>query len=473
MKRNEFLQDAIGYIDDSLIAEATQTKKRTLQRWLPLIAACLCVAICLPIAFGFLGGSRISKFNSLKDPLHIGTVCDGRVTPGPGNTSTLACPNHYSYMAGITVVAEPIELLPDVYYEAGKAVKGTKYRILKMRVTEALYGKNIPEEIYLRFNAKIALDVNEFDRLVIPLRQVGLEDYLLINETQSRAEHFTAIFENKVYYEFEDMWDVLPFKDGQFVTSFCGFSESRGEGAYFRDENREDHITYYAWPGCTLNETIDKLRFIRESELYRNDYENDYFKRELNTPERFFKKSDFDSPEIQDVFEYIAPYENGIFGHTFEYTDEVRAVKYYRMIDGFSANETVSIDLNDRSVGYSKERFTKKELKRIHALGDLIESLDLDSFVPPHAATYNDKSELRVTDRAVMGRYVKIDGEIYAFVEISWLLTGTRKYYDDLYILVEPNGKYRQIDREQLRELLENDPYISRNKYGLSSSVLY
>lgn len=473
MKRNEFLQDAIGYIDDSLIAEATQTKKRTLQRWLPLIAACLCVAICLPIAFDFLGGSRISKFNSLKDPLHIGTVCDGRVTPGPGNAMLVYCPYYYHYMAGITVVAEPIELLPDEYREAGMISEGTKYRILKMRVTDVLYGEDIPREIYLRFNAKLALDVSEFDRLVIPLRQVGLEDYLLINETQSRAEHFTAIFENKVYYEFEDMWYVLPFKDGQFVTSFCGFPESRGVSADFRDENGEDHITYYAWPGCTLNETIDKLRFIRESELYRSEYESDDFKQKLNTPERFFEKSDFVSYKIQDAFEYVAPCENGTFRHTFEYTDEVRAVKYYRMIDGFSTNETVSIDLTDGSVGYSKERFTEKELKRIHDLGKLIKSLDIDSFTPPHAETYHDKTELRVTDRAVMGRYVKIDGEIYAFVEISWILAGTQQYYDDLYILVEPNGKYRQIDRELLRELLKKDKHISSNNYGLIFSIVY
>jgi hypothetical protein len=59
---------------------------------------------------------------------------------------------------------------------------------------------------------------------------------------------------------------------------------------------------------------------------------------------------------------------------------------------------------------------------------------------PPHAEEYETDSELYVADTAVMGRYVKLDGEIYAYLEISWILEEKegngnfkKRYYDDMY----------------------------------------
>ena len=470
--KNRDVIDALSNIDFDLIEDAGRvtrkmSMRRKVARW-SSFAACVCLV---------LAGALLLSLLRNQPPVDRVALIDHSISPWenlwvPGDE--LSVENHVSggsvaeeapatvaYQRGLGVVAKVVEIMPDIYIDAASSSSmATKYHILRLEILEGLYGENIPKEIYFCLPSYLDPSLDEYDYIVIGgMTQIGFEDYTMINVTQKRAENFTLMFECKHY---SARGAILPFKDGIFslehwkkdgwLNWFRGGWEDLTVGRFcYGDED------FPAWDGCTLEDTKQAINALRDPEKYWRI-----------TFDRVRTNEIFATDAQKEVLEYVKPYENGLFAQS-AYCDS-GIVWYTRNIGGFITNETIRMT-DEGEIEYRGERFTQEDLASIQDLGAFASSLDLNALDPPHTQGYE---QMEIATRYFKAKYVKHNGTVYGVVRVVWTLKqpgeswrDTLYYDDDLYYLIMPDGTYRTVEVEELKEYIGDDSIVIKMKYGV------
>ncbi len=464
--KNRDVIDALNNIDFDLIEDAGRVTRKTsvrrkVARWSSL-AACVCLVLAGALLFPLFEKPPVVNFID-----HTVAPWENLWVPGDelsvenhvsGGSVAQEAPATLAYKRGLGVVAKVVEILPDVYVNAASSSStASKYHIIRLEILEELYGENIPKELYFRLYAHLDPSLDEYEYIVIGgLKQVGFEDYAMINLTQKRAESFTLMFECS---SFSDRGAILPFKDGVFSLEHwkkdgwlnwfrggSGWEDLTVESFCYGDED------FPAWDGCTLEDTKRAINSLRDPEKYRGI-----------TFDRVRTNEIFATDAQKEVLDYVKPYENGLFAQS-AYCNN-GAVWFIRNVGGFLTNEKIRMT-DEGEIEYLGERFTQEDLASIQDLGAFVSSLDLDVLEPPHTKRHEQMTLLL---RYLIGKYVKNEGKIYGVIQIHWTLLGRKYdgqyiYHDDLYYLVMPDGTSKIVERDELREYV-GDEYTIDDGY--------
>lgn len=461
--RGEELLDVLEHIDPVLIEQADRKPKGAWLRWTALAA---CLALVIGICALFLPGEAPSPDPTLSSTLIPAptptqqnlldlidhTVSSEKLTgvqvlgdPSSGNSGTSigpqGCPPAFSFRYNLMVEARMVELLPDIYTDA--LTKG-KYYILRMKTLDAIVGQNFPQEFYLRLPTWFSTELDRFDSLIFSLSQTGIDHYLMINQTTQTMETFTLLFDvDSCPYSSYDT--AIAFWDGALDPSLWDMA-GWSFGSY--DKNRilegDRYLDFPAKAGSSPEEVkANILDDIKNNERLQN----------------LKVETQADFPENQ-VFDYVEPFENGVFAHTY---DSARRVVYTRLINGFRTNEEIVVQ--GKTVIRSGETFTTEDLSALPDIGGLIEGLDLEHMQNPHAQYYEGK-DVRLWRKGATGMYAKVDGQVYGIVKVTWcfLQNGVYDvavdYFDALYYLVDADGSYRTATYEEVYKLLDGDDFL-------------
>lgn len=483
MKANELL-DAIGLIKDDYVNDAMNCKKHKKKKvtiWHVAVAACLCAAVVLLCIFGVSNFIYV-PMNSTVDTLNYNIVSREKLTgvqykeiinkipseggvPGWDPNFSMAPELAYAefrFACGIAVEAYVKEVLPDVYVETGRYRKAPEYKVLKLEVCDVIVGEGVPNEIYYKVPALTADYIAGYERLVLSIEQLGLENYILINKNTNRIETFRFLFgiSRESNATFAPAGSVIAFTNGKL-------DESIWEQEYWKKSftiSLKDK--YPARPGCTIQYTKNKIRELNSD---KDNYGNYDILKEVFTFDTFL------CDETADVIEYLSSLENGVFtNECHRYNDGV-TVFYTRIINGFYTDEKIKITIpgengEKASVTYMGPCFTESDMESIPDIGSIIEGLDLENITPRHTEGYEDMYRFSCS---ASGWYSKTDDGVYGIVKIAWRLGEKNEhyyyvqYYDDTYLIAFSDGTYKEVEREELREYIGDHPRISKWEYGL------
>ena len=372
-------------------------------------------------------------------------------TQGNGQAEEMP-PPYVLFGYGMTAMGRVKQILPDTYARVGASAVEKRYRIVIMEITEAIYGTNIPNEIYIMVPSYLNVEaLSEYDEILFAFKQKGFENYVLANETLKRAEAFPLMFETiSAYSDF----CFAPFTDGVFDISLW---REKGFSNWFHDEK---HIIEFY---IDTNEYLFKIGDTVEQAKQRVlNYLNDMY----YTPplDRVLYSDIFSSDAAKKVLEYCKPYKNGIFAQD-AVVQNGSAIFFERYIYGFPTNEVIRIRESDENATYYGERFTEEEIEKLPNIAHFFENTDIDSLSPMHTEI-TDK--LTVSKPMISGKYIKYGGKIYSVARVAWKIVDNRNWYclDDTYFLISEDGSASIIDREELRTLTGDDEFVTSFKYN-------
>ncbi len=367
----------------------------------------------------------------------------------------------------ITVEADIAEILPDAYTDP---VSGMPYRIIRFYVNDVIAGENVPTEFYFRLEESLSCELEQFDRFIIGIKQVGVENYPMYNETQGQFEGFSLLFETSnlrgaeygAFIAFDGefdhglaMTDALWKLDGWYDASTDYIGEFRHDYAVYPFEN-----------GDSLNAVKSKIKkFVRENPC--------------GTNMRVYTVADFHNERTASIFDYINSVENGIFTQKMYRFDGDLYLHYTLYINGFETPQNIELVLNEHGnakVGTNRKLFTDEDMASVPELAPILETLDFDAITPPHTENIED---FEVYSCHASGFYARKNkySEMFGVIKIRWqLVENNAVCYDDLYILVSVDGTQQTVERDQLPNIIgENSNVVFReyNKpyYTLNSGV--
>lgn len=460
---NQQIQNAFNALDDDIVEEFVQedmkrtaailpNRKKLFRKYLSVAAACLVIAIGISVLYPMLTkdpkqadpalSGNVALFNQLEDTTRFSSQSDyqsgSQISSSGGSAAPL--PDSYyddMYIKNLSIVAKATEVLPDVYSfpEVGiRYLHSNAYKVIKLSVIDSIHAANVPNEIYYLLPAEMDADLTQYQHLILILLQVGEENTVLVNQDQNKYEAFSFVF--TCPYEQYKKGSILAFNDNQLDQSLW-----QKKGWKYGGPRTP---AYY---GCTMDYTVDSIR-----ELNQN-----YEARSVN------QTSTFTSEEAKEALSYVHPFDHGVF---IQRTVATPGVIYYRMINRFHTNESISI-ASDGTVTQTGERFTNEDLTKLPDIESLIETLDLENITPPHTARL---SELTVKKPSVVGKYCKYSGTVYGIIRLTWVMSvkadSDQLVYDDLYILAKTDGSYQIVERDELREYIGRDQILTTFDYG-------
>lgn len=512
MKHNDIFS-ALSFVDGELTERAHKTmqgehkykKIAAWKRW-SMVAACVCLCFAVLIAsiprkdpninYNISLSHTVSSDEILLLPKQMylcGEMDDLGIMSAPGA--------QFNYLHGTAIVAKVVEVLPDEYsdpaftqiYEkqgvstfsynlaySWKKDLDFKFCILRLRVEKVINGENVPHEIYYMLPSYASTDLLEYDQMIFFVRLRGYDEYVLMNETQGRAEAFYPMFSsNKWGNPYSHVGSVMAFSNGRLDT---GLWEKEGWlvpydnmifwGGYtlqdFLQKNDTSIFasltTYPAYEGCTLRSAIRMIQK-HQQELINNSIIS-------NIEYNFDILDHLPTLEAQAVLSYVKPFENGIFAHYVNGNN----LQYFRVIHGFFTREEIAINMDTGEVMHSGEAFTQQEIDALPALSEFIERLDLSTLETGHL-TSEVAANLEVNFCRTTAWYTKYNGQAYGIVKVHWqykeidITPNVQLYadlfYDDLYYLFSTDGEVKVVSREELREYIGDDGEIESFEYNV------
>jgi len=466
MKKQEWTA-GLDHIDPALVEqyvkqrEALTQKKRKRSFWLRAGAVAACFALIL---------SAVIVAPLLKDdepiPPAVSTMVSGSKITGkqylfyngyPTNVDTgLADMVFPGFLIRTVIEAKVIEVLPDTYYMAESY--HTPFHVAKLQVINQIHGKGLPEEIYFCYSYYDTTIFEGYDRFIFSLSQVGIENYLLINQSQGRVDYFPNMFET-------------PFGSDPGFGSVIAFNEGTVDERFWEKANRyySDWISHYldnpqehGYP-ASRDSTIDEVKanIIQCLEMglgYRSGV--DYI-----TAEDLFV-----SDEAKRFQAYLKPSESNMFAHILYPAKDPPTAYYHRIINGFPTNESYYFDgstFNEENNAWNRfASFTTEDLAQIPDIGEAMANLDLSKLKPPHTKITRD---MEFNYSEAEGFYRKVDDKVYGIIRIRWHYSSPidedqMSYYegrgyveDDCYYLYDSEGNGSIVEREELRAIIGND----------------
>ena len=300
-----------------------------------------------------------------------------------------------------------------------------------------------------------------YDTFLFSLQQVGVENYLLLNETKREYAYFSHMFMTETINDL-GYGSVIAFKDGTVDEGFFEKAAHFDVGDYIR--NMLKNPAAYHYPvgyGSTLAEAKARI-----AELSKDT--DSYYVSPL--PCDYVTADDlFASEEAKTVRPVLAPSETNAFMQELFISEDRIVATYTRVVNGFLTDEKIVLN------GYTGENgnvlrqgstYLPEDLLRLPNLGEAVAGLDLSALTPPHVEV---KNGMQFHHSIAKGVYRKVGDEIYGVVRILWYYTAreiTNGYIkDDCYYLYDESGNGRIATREELKALLGDDPIIARFSY--------
>lgn len=380
---------------------------------------------------------------------------------------------------GINVVAKAAEDL-GIYQTLNEygSTQTYSYRLFRMEVTDPLQS-GIEGSFYYLLPENLKGDLTQYDALLISMRQLP-KNFVLRRDNELTA--FAYLFADP--QDIPEWGNILAFNDGIFDEFFWldngWFSEfsyqmyaytkyEKPYGDAYGEDTIDDHLVSI---GSTLEEALQRRQMLL-----------DEWERSEQAKPASVKHYAFQTETARQALNNRKPFENGIF------FPERNSKNYFlrRYINGCPTSEWISIDYDTETVTTSEHSFKKEDIEKLPNLSAYIANLDLTQIAPQHL----DTSGKNLIYNSAVGWYEKTENGVYAIVRIAWQyqgnvawhhLGGNRvwvyqrdlenmknwgSFYDETFILLEENGD-RVISREDLIELIGENPNISNEEYGTS-----
>ena len=410
------LFSAIGTASEEQLAHSEKPSSRLLRTLLP-IAACFC--LLLPVVLLYKDPAKHYISTEVIDWYHPQIAeqkkIDDDVYFAIANT---ALPD-YQFI-DMSIEAKVLEVLPDLYTEPGATATSTRYHILHLKVLDRIVGKNMPDEIYYLIPSFLSPDLQEYDSLIMVVTQRGWENYVMINETQHRAEVFSFLFDCGRYDP--DQGGVLAFKNGKLDTGLW-----KKEGWDYNKEGytperllSEDFPHYPGKPNRTpfqVKQVIHQVRNKYLKVLIRD-------KRSREMVDRFYTVRTIPSlswPEAKQLLEYVQPFTNGTFINKANYKD---TITYIRYINGIPTDEIYYLNFKEKRINSPNSvRYTEEELAQLPDAPSIIKQLSEEA--PRIIVDQYTGKEMHFI--GISAAYEKKDDGIYCRLKAMWREASTEK----------------------------------------------
>ena len=352
-------------------------------------------------------------------------------------------------------------MLPDRFSVPGMS---EKYLVARLSVIEEIRGNDLPEEIFLRFPFYSADIFNGYESFILSLEQIGVENYMMINESTRKVNYFSHMFTVEAVSDL-GYGSVIAFNGGKVDTGF--FEKADHFKVYGYLENALRDPSSYLYPvghGTTVEEAKTNIL-----ELAKKPDTESMFVNHL--PCDFITAEDiFISDEGKEIRSYLAPSDKSVFMHELYVREDRVIAEYTRVINGFPTDEKITLNGytgENGNVLRSAQIYTDEDLASIPDIGLTIASLDLSSLTPPHTKL-EDGMILKYSNAT--GVYRKANGKVYGIVRILWHHTNPEFprsiVRDDCYYLYDQTGNGKAVERNVLKALIGNDPIIMSFKYN-------
>ena len=479
MKKKEW-NEGLNYLDPDLVEKHIEQKERLRQKnkkpksvWLRFgaIAACFVLILSAVIVVPML---RDSDDNPIINPPNndvpsISTIISGNKITGKqeliygdpssvseGEASILA-PGFY---INTVIQANVIEVLPDYYYTPDLS---TRYLVAKLSVVESIRGSGLPTEILMRFPFYSSDIFDGYDTFIFSLQQVGVENYMMINDTKREVTYFPHMFEIEMVDDL-GYGSVIAFKDGKVDASFFDKADHFKIGGYITKALQDPSL--YLYP-VGFDTTLDKAKS-NIKELAQKSSDESMFV--SDTPCDYITVDDiFVSDEGKQIKNYLEPSELSVFMQEIYPREDRVVATYTRVINGFVTEEMVTINGytdENGNVSQSDIRYNETDLAQIPNIGEVLASMDLSELKPSHIEIVDG---MNFKYSSAMGVYRKVEDKVYGIVRIIWYYThpeiSNGYIMDDCYYLYDQAGNGSIVERDELKELIGNDYIIARFTY--------
>ena len=363
------------------------------------------------------------------------------------------------------VEAQLVEVLPDTYRDP-TSYFGEPKHIAKLRVIDQIRGEGVPEEIFVCYSYYDKNILDGYDSFILSLEQIGVENYLLINDTQGRVDYFSHMF--RVVMADLGYGSVIAFNGGKVDTGFWDKANYYFERYYWGStfDNLLDggmEVGYPASRTSTVEEVKANIRFLAENdEGWRIDLPFDYV-----TAEEIFV-----SDEAKAIREYVSPGPTNVFYHWLSMDGQRKIINYTRLINGFLTDEQICVngyDGEDGEVIRYGQTYTSEDLAKIPNIGEAIAGIDFSSLQPVHREP-TEEIELKYADAA--GKYYKADGKVYGVIRVRMRFEHVYQgvegwFWDAYYYMYDQNGNGTMMEPEALQELLREDYFLRDHWVGM------
>ena len=197
MKKKEW-NEGLDHLDPDLIEKYLEQKDRLRQNkakkkiWLRLsaVAACLAILVGAVMVVPMLRediNSPVPSIATVKSGSKIigkAEILYGDPTSEDFGEADMMAPGFEIQMV---IEAEIVEILPDTYYSV---INNRSYHVAKLRVVDQIFAEELPMEIFLRYSYYGADVFDGYDSFIMSVEQIGIENYALVNEEQSRIDYF-------------------------------------------------------------------------------------------------------------------------------------------------------------------------------------------------------------------------------------------------------------------------------------------
>lgn len=467
MKENEFL-DAVSSIDSDVVARflsmddrlrgtgrGLSDKRKTKGAWLRFGAIAACFALILGAVIGapmLRESGGIPAVSTVEGGSRVTGVRE-RIYGSPeldyGDKSTVLAPGFY---VNTVVQADVVEVLTDVFYDPDS---GLRCHVARLSVVDSIRGEGLPREIFFLFPHYGADILDGYDTFILSLRQVGIENYVMVNETKGEITYFSHMFRVEAVSDL-GYGSVIAFRDGEVDESFWEKASHFNVNGYIEDLLADPESHFPVSHGSTLEEAKANIVAMAQANgsIYVSEHSGDYLTAE----------DVFHSAEGEQARAYLEPSESNVFMQKIDILPDRIVATYTRLINGFVTDETVTVNGytgEDGNVSRRGEAYNAGDLSSIPNIGEALENLNLSELKPPHTEIA-DGMYLKYSK--AIGVYRKVDGEVYGIVRVTWCYTcpGVTNGYrmDDCYYLYDENGNGSTVERDELRALLGDDPLI-------------
>ena len=480
MKENAFL-DGVSNIepdvverfvamDNKLQMKANKPKSKRIWLRFGAIAACFVLILSAVLIIPRPGDTNNPPNNGIPSTstMTYGNIITGKQMLIYGDDSSISEGIAYMIPPGFeiqTVIeAEVIEVLPDTYY--WDASSYVPLHVAKLRVVDQIRGDGLPKEIYLKYPYYETTIFDGYERFILSLEQAGIENYALINETQSRVDYFSNMFETCLVSDL-GYGSVIAFNDGKVDDSFWDktdyITSEFFEGCIDRMLDKTDPI--YSYYPASRNSTIAEVKS-NILELAKEEGN-----RHISTARYDYITADdvFLSDDAKEAKAYLEPSETNVFIYYLSIGNERVIAEYTRIINGFRTDERIIINgYNGENGNVSRrgETYTEDDLAKIPNIGETLANMNLSELDPPHIEI---TEEMLLIYANASGVYRKVDGRVYGIIRVMWnykYTDSTNTYQkDDMYYLCDENGNESIVERDELRAVIGDDSFIQRFRY--------
>ncbi len=438
------------YIEQKDILRQKNRKPGKIWLRLGAMAACLALIVSAAVLVPMLQDRPVILTGKQE-------VLYGESWPGEEIKVTLMNPKfHYRTM----VQANVIEVLPDEYYHPGTNLH---YRIARLSVVESMRGKGLPDEILMQFRYYDADVFDDYDTFIFSLDQVGVENYMLINETTRAVTYFPHMFDvSDLGYS-----STIAFKNGKVDTGFFDKTSRDVKGLrlekFFLEmlEDPSAH-SYPVGYDSTLEEAKATIRALAQEWDSQNS-DGTYNSLDYVTTDDIFI-----TEEQKQLMAYLEPSESSVFSQRISRHPDRVIASYTRLVNGFVTDEEITFngyyaglygyDAENGNVHYSGSSYSKEDLANMPDLGEILANMDLSQMQPPNIEIEED---MQLVASIAMGIYRKAGDQIYGVVRVMWRYNRvrpdktTQRVRDECYYLYDQEGNGSLVNMTQLEKIFD------------------